>query len=217
MATSSFSDSGYLLDLLLLARDDDEKGHLSGLSDQELHDEAKTFLLAGHETTSQLLSWCVVLLGQHPAWKERVRFVEQPRPCESRVPSHTSSQEAQRVLPTEPADISFEHVSQLEVTAMVINETLRMFPPVPAVAKRVHKRVQVGGLTLPEVSYWGVVADMQRLIVLERWQGLEFVISIMALHHDPGLWDSPEEFKPERFERGVTNASRHPLAFMPFR
>ena len=56
-------DTGDLLSMLLLARDE-ETGE--GLSDQELRDEVGTFLGAGHETTANALAWTWYLLSQHP-------------------------------------------------------------------------------------------------------------------------------------------------------
>eukprot|EP00271_Cylindrocystis_brebissonii_P015796 TRINITY_DN3880_c0_g4_i1.p2 TRINITY_DN3880_c0_g4~~TRINITY_DN3880_c0_g4_i1.p2 ORF type:complete len:127 (+),score=25.56 TRINITY_DN3880_c0_g4_i1:1653-2033(+) len=43
------------------------------LSNQELMDQCVTFLIAGHETTSNLLTWTVFLLSQHPEWQEKAR------------------------------------------------------------------------------------------------------------------------------------------------
>lgn len=62
-----------LLGLMLGACASDEQGEASSLSMDEIVDECKTFFLAGHETTSLLLTWTVFLLSVYPEWQERLR------------------------------------------------------------------------------------------------------------------------------------------------
>uniref|UniRef100_A0A0E0H7Q5 Cytochrome P450 n=1 Tax=Oryza nivara TaxID=4536 RepID=A0A0E0H7Q5_ORYNI len=62
-----------LLGLMLGACASDEQGEASRLSMDEIVDECKTFFLAGHETTSLLLTWTVFLLSVYPEWQERLR------------------------------------------------------------------------------------------------------------------------------------------------
>uniref|UniRef100_A0A0E0D174 Cytochrome P450 n=1 Tax=Oryza meridionalis TaxID=40149 RepID=A0A0E0D174_9ORYZ len=62
-----------LLGLMLGACASHEQGEASGLSMDEIVDECKTFFLAGHETTSLLLTWTVFLLSVYPEWQERLR------------------------------------------------------------------------------------------------------------------------------------------------
>lgn len=59
------TDSGDLLSMLLLAQD--EAGDGTGMTDKQVHDEALTLLLAGHETTAVALTWTWYLLSQHPS------------------------------------------------------------------------------------------------------------------------------------------------------
>ena len=56
-------DSGDVLSILLLSRDDDG----TGLTDRQIRDEAMTLLLAGHETTANALTWTWYELSRHPA------------------------------------------------------------------------------------------------------------------------------------------------------
>lgn len=81
---------------------------------------------------------------------------------------------------------------------MIIEESLRLYPPVPAIKRKVKKEVRLGRLTL------------------ER--DLELYISPLALHHDPQIWgEDVEQFKPERFEGGVAKATKNTAAaFLPF-
>lgn len=81
---------------------------------------------------------------------------------------------------------------------MIINETLRLYPPPNNLVRKVENEIQLGNLILP--------AD------------LHLVVPVMALHHDPRLWgDDVNLFKPERFADGIANATKHnATAFIPF-
>ncbi|CAI5460056.1 unnamed protein product [Closterium sp. Yama58-4] len=102
------------------------------MSDQQLMDECLTFLLAGHETTSNLLTWTVLLLSQHDTWQQRVR------------------EEAQQVLGADGAGLTMEKAAELKVMTMVLNEVLRLYPPAPAIARRCDTRTKLSEtLTIP--------------------------------------------------------------------
>ncbi|HEX6818594.1 MAG TPA: cytochrome P450 [Ktedonobacterales bacterium] len=62
-------DTGDVLSMLLAARHDDG----SGMSDREIRDQAMTLIAAGHETTSNALSWTFYLLSENPDIYERLR------------------------------------------------------------------------------------------------------------------------------------------------
>jgi cytochrome P450 len=94
-----------LLGMLMAAVDDDA----SVMTDQQLRDEIITMVLAGHETTANLLSWTFMLLAQHPEVESRLR------------------DEATRVLGDR--DPVLEDVRQLEYTKLVLDELLRLYPP----------------------------------------------------------------------------------------
>ena len=81
----------------------------SGMDDQQLRDEIITMILAGHETTANLLSWTFYLLSKHPEVERRVR------------------EEARRVLGDR--DPVLEDMKGLEYTRMVLEEALRLYPP----------------------------------------------------------------------------------------
>ncbi|MEE1788728.1 cytochrome P450 [Streptomyces sp. SP17BM10] len=98
------TDHRDLLSMLLAARDEDG----SGLTDEEIHDQVITFLLAGMETTAATLSWAWTLLAAHPAVRERLHA------------------ELDTVLDGRPA--RHEDLPALPLTARVVNETLRLYP-----------------------------------------------------------------------------------------
>lgn len=81
---------------------------------------------------------------------------------------------------------------------MILEESLRLYPPAPAIRRKVDKKVKLGRLMLPA--------------------HMDLLISPLALHHDPQIWgDDVHLFKPERFAGGVNKATNNtPVAFMPF-
>lgn len=81
----------------------------TGMDDQQLRDEIITMILAGHETTANLLAWTFHLLSKHPDVERRVR------------------EEARRVLGDR--DPALDDVKSLEYTRLVLEEALRLYPP----------------------------------------------------------------------------------------
>lgn len=81
---------------------------------------------------------------------------------------------------------------------MILEECLRLYPPVPAIRRRVGKEVRLGNITLPPQ--------------------MELYISPLAIHHDPKIWgEDVHLFKPERFAAGVAKATKNTAAaFLPF-
>ncbi|XP_072958814.1 cytochrome P450 734A6-like isoform X1 [Typha angustifolia] len=148
------------------------------ISVQDIVEECKTFFFAGKQTTSNLLTWTTVLLAMHPDWQERARE-EVLRVC------------GPRDLPTK------DHLSKLKMLGMILNETLRLYPPAVATIRRAKADVELGGYMIPRDT--------------------EILIPIMAVHHDTRLWGpDAARFNPARFENGVGRAARQQTAFIPF-
>lgn len=97
------SDRGDLLSMLLLSRD--EAG--DRLSDAEVRDQLVTFFVAGHETTSNALTWTWYLLSQHPA-------------AEARLHEEVDALDGPPTLASLP---------RLPYTLQIIKEALRLYPP----------------------------------------------------------------------------------------
>lgn len=123
-------DRGDLLSMLLLAQD--ELGDGSGMTDEQLRDEAMTIFLAGHETTANALTWTWYLLSQHPE-------------VERRLHAELDSVLAGR-LPTD-AD-----VASLPYTRRVLAESMRRYPPAWVIGRRVIADYRIGEYTLPAGS-----------------------------------------------------------------
>ncbi|KAG5564572.1 hypothetical protein RHGRI_000678 [Rhododendron griersonianum] len=81
--------------------------------------------------------------------------------------------------------------------SMILNEVLRLYPPIVATIRRAKADVELGGCKIPI--------------------GTELLIPILAVHHDQAIWgNDANEFNPARFSDGVARAAKHPVAFIPF-
>lgn len=87
-------------------------------------------------------------------------------------------------------------VINLQLT-MVINESLRLYPPATIMSREVFEDMKFGDIVIPKgVNVWAFV---------------------LTLHTDPQLWgEDSYEFNPQRFADGVAGACKYPQAYMPF-
>jgi len=163
-----------LLGLLLALRDEDG----SAFSDDEVRDEALTLILSGHETTANTLTWAFSYLAAHPA---------------ARAALETEA-DAQAWL-TEDRAPTVEELMATPVAGSVLNETLRLCPPVWVAPRRALVDVDVEGVHVPA--------------------GAHVIVSQYVTHRDPVLFPEPEDFRPERwvpgFERSLPRG-----AYVPF-
>ncbi len=165
-------DLGDLLSLLVAAIDE-ETGE--GMSDQQLRDEVMTILLAGHETSASTLAWVWSLLSLHPD-------------VEHRLHSELDSVLAGRVPTT-------DDLSLLPYARMVVEETVRLYPPTWQLMRRACKEDVIGGYRIPA--------------------GTTLFWSQYLLHRHPAFWSDPERFDPDRFlDEHV--AERDRFAYAPF-
>src|SRR5215469_4547061 len=116
------TDTGDLLSILLQARDE-ETGE--GMTDRQVRDEVMTLLLAGHETTATALTWTWYLLSQHPKVEERLRT------------------ELDEVLAGQPPTV--DHLPRLPYTRMILDETLRLYPPTFSLSRKALADDDIGG------------------------------------------------------------------------
>src|SRR5205085_2946936 len=123
-------DRGDLLSMLLLATDTEGDG--TGMSDQQLRDEAMTIFLAGHETTANALTWTWYLLSQHPEVETRLH------------------EEIDAVL--EGRAVTVEDVPRLCYTEMVLTESIRLYPPAWAIGRLALKDYEIGDYLIPAKS-----------------------------------------------------------------
>jgi cytochrome P450 len=131
---ASGHDSGDLLSMLLLAQDETQSPDGTyGMTDEQVRDEAMTLMLAGHETTANVLTWAWYLLSQNPEAEARFH------------------KELGEVLNGRLA--TFEDIPRLEYTGHVFGETLRLYPAVWVIGRKPLEDFQAGPYTVPAQSW----------------------------------------------------------------
>ncbi|WP_308272369.1 cytochrome P450 [Kitasatospora sp. SUK 42] len=142
---------------------------------QRMRDELVTLLLAGHETTASTLGWTFYLADRHPEVMERLR-AEAVEVLGDRLPR-------------------FEDLHNLRYTARVVEEVMRLYPPVWILPRQAQGEDEVGGYRVPA--------------------GADVLICPYTLHRHPGFWDAPDQFDPDRFHPDrVSDRPRY--AYIPF-
>jgi cytochrome P450 len=160
-----------LFDLLHAARDP-ETG--KGFSREQLRDQIATLILAGHETTAVALFWSLYLLANAPDEQRRV------------------ADEANGV--TIAPDRAMDAVPDLVRTRAVLNEALRLYPPVFTLVREAIKADRAGAIDIPRHS----------VLMIAPW----------VLHRHQRLWRDPDAFDPDRFMPDQPPPSRS--VYMPF-
>src|SRR5499427_1383060 len=161
-----------MIRLLLEARDT-ETGE--SLDDAALRNEAAVIFMAGHETTANSLAWTWYLLSQAPDVEERL---------------HT---ELRQILGGRPATL--DDVAKLAYTRAVFEETIRLYPPVPLLARQALRDETIRGRAVPAGS----------LVLVVPW----------LLHRHRKFWGKPDHYIPERFlPENAHHRFRH--AYLPF-
>jgi cytochrome P450 len=159
-----------LLGLLL-----EDNGTRNSLSDRQVRDEFVTMFIAGHETTANMLSWTWYLLGKHLEVEERLHS------------------EIDNLLGGRIA--GFQDLAELPYTKMVIQESMRIYPPVLLLYRKALVDQELGGFFIPANT--------------------TVAVSPYTAHRDPRFWEEPDRFDPERFtpER---HSKRPNYAYFPF-
>ncbi|KAL5204852.1 hypothetical protein ABZP36_009723 [Zizania latifolia] len=140
-------------------------------------DNCKNIYFAGQETTSTTAAWCLMLLASHHEWQSRAR-VEFLDICQGRL-------------------LDFNMVRKLKMLTMVIQETLRLYPPASFVIREALNGIKLGGLDMPK--------------------GTNIRIPIAMVHRDPSIWGpSADKFDPGRFGNGIAGACKPLHMYMPF-
>jgi cytochrome P450 len=169
---SSGQNGGDLIGLLLAARDQ-ETGE--AMSSQQIRDEVVSMLSAGHDTVTESLCWTMYLVAQHADVERRV------------------SQEVTSVL-GQRSPVA-EDAKALTYTISVVEEAMRIYPPVWGMLRTAIEADVLSGYNIPA--------------------GARVVISPYVVHRSPSLWPEPERFDPDRFSPERV-AGRHRFAYFPF-
>lgn len=160
-----------LLSLLLAARTD----RTPARRDPHLRDQIITLILTGHESTANALTWTWYLLATHPHVLRQLRR-ELHETLQGRTPT--------------AADLS-----QLTYGKQVLQEAMRLYPPVWLIQRRAMAADIIGGYRLPA--------------------GSVLFLSPYVTHRHPAFWQTPETFKPQHFDADAV-AARPRFAYFPF-
>jgi len=140
------------------------------LSDAVVHDNLVTFIGAGHETTANALTWTLFLLSEF-------------READARVAAEA----------TDAPDA--DALARLTDTRMILEEAMRLYPPVPFMSREARSRDMIGEVAVAA--------------------GTRIIIAPWVLHRHRKLWPDADMFVPERF--APENRGRIPrFAYLPF-
>ncbi|ONI22295.1 hypothetical protein PRUPE_2G119600 [Prunus persica] len=144
---------------------------------REYGDDCKNVYFAGHETSAVTTSWSLMLLAANPEWQARAR-AEVLELCRDGVPD---------------ADA----LRSMKTLNMVIQETLRLYPPAVFVVRQAFEDIELNNILIPK--------------------GMNIQIPVPMLQQLPDVWGPDAlEFNPKRFEHGVLGACKFPQAYIPF-
>jgi cytochrome P450 len=157
-----------LLDMLLEAKYDDG----NGMENEQLIDEILILFTAGHETTSNALTFTAQLLARHP--QDQKKILEEVKKAKTETNSLA------------------EFIQACTYTKMVIEESMRLYPPVYFIDRVNNENDVFDGLEIPKDS--------------------TLLFSMYEIHRHKDFWEDPEEFKPERF----TDPKKYSSCYYPF-
>lgn len=150
------AENDNILDRLLQAEEDGKS-----FTNEEIHDQILTLYWAGHDTTISAVSWLMLLVGKHPKVYDKLKT------------------EIIERVGDEPVTAD-EVIDGLPYLEMVMDETLRLYPPAWVAQRKSREPFEMYGHTIPpntELSY-----------------------SSYATHRLPHLFDRPEAFDPQRMK-----------------
>lgn len=161
------------LDLLLHTETDDGKR----LSFADIQEEVDTFMFEGHDTTAAALTWMFYQLGLHQNVQKQLQ------------------QEIDSVIDEDTKHLTVDDFKQMPYLEQVIKESLRHYPSVPYIARRITEECKFDGYTIPV--------------------DVEASIMCYSIHHHPDYWKDPYKFDPSRFTK-ENQVGRHAFSYIPF-
>ncbi|XP_032689286.1 cytochrome P450 4C1-like isoform X2 [Odontomachus brunneus] len=163
------------LDLLMEASDEGKK-----FTRKDIIDEINTISFAGSDTTGTTLNFTMFILANFPEIQQKV---------------YEELLEVYGTQDPKSAPVKFEDLQYMNYMERVIKETLRVFPIVPLIGRRLNEDLQIGEYTIPK--------------------GADFMITILSLHRNENYWPKPLIFNPDRF-LPENMANIHPYSYIPF-
>lgn len=141
--------------------------------------QAFVFFAAGYETSSNTIAFCLHELALNAEIQERTR------------------REIVDAVEQWDGKLTYDALQDMKYLDMVIQETLRKYPPAPLLSRRCGYKYQIPGSKV------------------ELPAGMRVIIPIYGLHHDPDYYPDPGTFNPERFT-DENKRTRHPYTYLPF-
>ncbi|HKE13197.1 MAG TPA: cytochrome P450, partial [Myxococcota bacterium] len=132
-------------------------------------------MMAAHDTTTSTLTSMMYELAQHPEWQDRIR---------------------EQSFALGKDQIEFKDLESPGPVLLVMNETLRRYPPLSTLPRMATREFQYGGYRVPA--------------------GTMVIVFPIHMHHMPEWWTSPFAFDPDRFSEGRAEHRRHSHSFVPF-
>lgn len=160
-----------LLQMFLEAKDE-ESGE--NMSDAQLRDEVMAMFLAGHETTATAMAWTLYLLAKHPEWQDRI---------------------AEEAKGLDSSNLTPKDISRLQLTKQVVQESMRLYPPVWVLGRAPTVDTTLNGFDIPK--------------------GSRVFVPMWVLHRHPQHWDSPNVFDPNRFAPDKVKLMKK-MQYIPF-
>lgn len=146
-------------------------------TEEEIREEVNTFMIGGFDTTAMAASFAIHLLGNHPEAQAKVH------------------EELDAVFGSdEERPVTIEDIKQLKYLDCVIKEALRLYPPIPLIARELGEDIRIEKHTIPK--------------------GAVSLVLIYFMHRHPRFFPQPDAFVPERFLEA--DKERHPFLYIPF-
>ncbi|XP_017064691.1 cytochrome P450 4d1 isoform X2 [Drosophila eugracilis] len=162
------------LDILLQSTIDDQP-----LTNLDIREEVDTFMFEGHDTTSSALMFFFYNIATHP---------EAQKKCFEEIRSVVGQDKS--------TPVTYELLNKLHYVDLCVKETLRMYPSVPLLGRKVLEDCEINGKLIPA--------------------GTNIGISPLYLGRREELFSEPNSFKPERFDVVTTAEKLNPYAYIPF-
>ena len=144
------------------------------MSRKQIRNEIIVLFMAGHETTANVLAWTWYLISQAPEVEKKLH------------------QELDEVLNGRTPE--FSDVENLKYTRAILDETMRLYPPVPILSRQALKDDEIRGKKVPAGS-------------------LMLVVPWLVQRHKK-YWKDPDHFIPERFMPGAEKPKK--FTYLPF-
>ncbi|CAG9569439.1 unnamed protein product [Danaus chrysippus] len=144
-------------------------------TDQNIREHVDTFIGAGEDTSAGVIMFCLVTVGSYPRVQKEIH------------------KELKQIFGDEDRDVTKEDLSKLVYLEAVIKETMRFYPIVPIIARKLDKDVKLSNCTLSK--------------------GRSAVISIYGIHRHPMWGPDTDEFRPERWLDLPSSSQKYFAAF----